>query len=74
MKGGLNIAKKKVNHVGIGVVNCTKCGVKKKGDEKYWKVIKSSIYCPKCTFKKGYDPERPGLHKLKGSNVLDKWK
>ena len=52
------------NRSGVGKASCDVYGRSYDGS-KGWKHIKRlGLLCPKCARKKGYDPDRPGLHRI----------
>lgn len=56
--------KSTVNRSGVGKASCDVCGRSYDGS-KGWKHIKRlGLLCPKCARKKGYDPDRPGVHRI----------
>lgn len=56
--------KSTTNRSGVGNASCNACGTSYDGS-KGWKYIKRlGLLCPKCARKKGYDPDRPGVHRI----------
>ena len=50
---------------GVGNASCNACGESYDGS-KGWKYIKRlGLLCSGCARKKGYDPDRPGVHRIK---------
>ena len=57
--------KSSVNKSGVGKAECGDCGQPRKENKKGWKFInKIGLLCPTCARKRGYDPGRPGLHRI----------